>query len=258
VKEAYLVEEYGSQLQSTVLKAGHHGSSSSSSGGFLDVVNPEAVIISSGYDNQYGHPADAVLQRLSDRSIPAYWTGTHGDIVLVSDGSAVSVRTQYAAPIDPLDLRDADPAAVGTVGYVTERTVIGGDAVATQTHTEQVATDGGTKTGAPASLAVADINADAAGDDRENLNDEYVVFENTGEESLDLSGWTVEDEVGQTYTFPDGTTLDSGATVTLHTGSGTDTDTDLYWGSGSPIWNNDGDTVIVRTPDGTVVVEKSY
>jgi competence protein ComEC len=157
-----------------------------------------------------------------------------------------------------LDLRDADPAAVGTVGDVTERTIIGGDAVATQTQTEQVATDGGTKTATPASLAVADINADAAGDDRENLNDEYVVFENTGEESLDLSGWTVEDEVGQTYTFPDGTTLDSGATVTLHTGSGTDTDTDLYWGSGSPIWNNDGDTVIVRTPDGTIVLEKSY
>jgi competence protein ComEC len=257
-QEAYLVEEYGAKLQSTVLKAGHHGSASSSSGAFLDTVDPEAVIISSGYDNQYGHPADAVLQRLADRSLPAYWTGTHGDIVLVSDGSAVSVRTQHAAPTDPSNLRDADPASVGTVGDVTERTVIGGGSVDTETQTEQVATDGGTATAAPAALAVADINADAAGDDRENLNDEYVVFENTGDDPLDLSGWTVKDEVGQTYTFPDGTTLDPGATVTLHTGSGTDTETDLYWGSGSPIWNNGGDTVIVRTPDGTIVVENSY
>jgi competence protein ComEC len=257
-QEAYLVEEYGSQLQSTVLKAGHHGSASSSSSGFLDTVSPEAVIISSGYDNQYGHPADVVLQRLAGRSLPAYWTGTHGDIVLVSDGTAVSVRTQHAAPTDPSNLRDADPASVGAVGGMTERTVIGGGSVATQTQTEQVATDGGTTTAAPTALAVADINADAAGNDRENLNDEYVVFENTGDDPLDLSGWTVEDEVGRTYTFPDGTTLDPGATVTLHTGTGTDTDTDLYWGSGSPIWNNDGDTVIVRTPDGTIVVESSY
>lgn len=255
-QEAYLIEEYGAGLQSTVLKTGHHGSSSSSSGGFLDAVDPKAVIISSGYDNQYGHPAEAVLQRLSDRSIPAYWTGTHGDIVLISDGSAVSVRTQHTAPTDPLDLRDGDPPTVGATGEVTERAVFGGDTVATQT--EQIATDGGTTTAAPAAVSVADINADAAGDDRENLNDEYVVFENTGDESLDLSGWTVEDEAGQTYTVPDGTTLDPGARVTLHTGSGTDTETDLYWGSGSPIWNNDGDTVIVRTPDGTIIVEKSY
>jgi competence protein ComEC len=139
---------------------------------------------------------------------------------------------------------------------VTERTVIGGDAVATQT--EAVATDGGITTAAPAALAVAEINADAAGDDRENLNDEYVVFENTGSDPLDFSGWTVEDDVGQTYTVPEGTTLDPGATVTLHTGSGEDTETDLYWGSGSPIWNNGGDTVIVRTPDGTVVIEEAY
>jgi competence protein ComEC len=255
-QEAYLVEEYGPQLESTVLKAGHHGSSSSSSGGFLDAVNPEAVIVSSGYDNQYDHPTETVLQRLSDRSIPTYWTGTHGDIVLVSDGTAVSVRTQHAAPTDPLALRDGNPATVGSTGDVTERAVLGGGSVATQT--EQVATDGGTTTAAPAALAVAEINADAAGDDRENLNDEYVVFENTGDDTLDLSGWTVEDEAGRTYTFPAGTALDPGATVTLHTGSGTDSGTDLYWGSGSPIWNNDGDTVIVRTPDGTIVLENAY
>ncbi|WP_311171789.1 lamin tail domain-containing protein [Halobellus ordinarius] len=257
-QEAYLVEEYGSQLESTVLKAGHHGSSSSTSGRFLDTVKPDAVIISSAYDSQYDHPTEAVLQRLSDRSIPAYWTATHGDIVLVSDGRAVSVRTQNAAPTDPSTIRDADPATVGVSGEVTEREVLAGDTVATQT--EAVATDGGTPTltASPAALAVTEVNADAEGDDRENLNDEYVVFENTGNDPLELSGWTVEDEAGRTYTFPEGYTLDSGATVTLHTGSGSDTETDVYWGSGSPIWNNDGDTVIVRTSDGTTVLEESY
>jgi len=257
-QEQYLVEKYGEQLDSTVLKAGHHGSSSSSSGPFLDAVRPEAVVVSSAYDSRYGHPTQEVLQRFADRSLRTYWTATHGDIVLVSDGNGVSVRTQQAAPTDPLDLRDGDPVEPGTTGAVVERTRLGGDAVSTRTvtdsPTETVTTDGGT-TG---ELAVATIHADAAGDDRENLNDEYVVFENTGEASLDLSGWTVADEAGKLYTFPDGYTLGPGETVTLHTGSGTDTETDLYWGAGSPVWNNAGDTVTVRNSDGERVLVETY
>ncbi|RRJ34089.1 lamin tail domain-containing protein [Halocatena pleomorpha] len=52
-------------------------------------------------------------------------------------------------------------------------------------------------------------------------------------EPLDLSVWTVADEADHTYTFPRGTSLAAGATVTLHTGSWTDTETDHYWGSSS-------------------------
>ena len=47
-------------------------------------------------------------------------------------------------------------------------------------------------------------------------------------------------------------------TVTLYTGSGTDTESDLYWGSGSPVWNNGGDTVIVRNSTGAVIIEETY
>ncbi|PSQ17382.1 endonuclease [Halobacteriales archaeon QS_8_69_26] len=107
-------------------------------------------------------------------------------------------------------------------------------------------------------LAVATVHADAAGDDRENLNDEYVVFENVGEEPLDLSGWTVEDEAGHTYAFPDGFVLDLGDRVTLHTGSGADTDSDRYWGAGGAVWNNGGDVVVVRNADGEVVLSVEY
>lgn len=116
-------------------------------------------------------------------------------------------------------------------------------------------TDGGTGAG---ELDVVEIHADADGDDRENLNDEYVVFQNVGDEPLDLGGWTVEDEVGQAYTFPGGYTLAAGAEVTLRTGSGTNTETDLYWDSGSPIWNNGGDTVIVSNTEGDVVLSEEY
>jgi len=73
-----------------------------------------------------------------------------------------------------------------------------------------------------------------------------------------LTGWTVSDEAGKTYQIPDGFTLDPGATVTLHTGSGTDTETDLYWDAGRPVWNNGGGTVTVTTAEGDVVIEETY
>ena len=67
-QEGYLVDEYGDQLGSTVLKAGHHGSSSSSGGAFLNAVNPRVAVVSSAYDSQYAHPHEEVLQRFADRS----------------------------------------------------------------------------------------------------------------------------------------------------------------------------------------------
>jgi competence protein ComEC len=254
-QEAQLVDRYGDQLQATVLKAGHHGSASSTSGQLLDAVNPEVVIISSAYESQYGHPDPAVLKRLADRSIPAYWTAAHGDIVLVSNGEAVSVRTQQSAITDPLSLRDSDSIEPGSGGDVTERQTLGSGAVSpVQTP---VATDGGTSA-SDGTLKIETVNADANGNDRENLNDEYMVFRNSGETALELSGWTVSDPAGATYTVSEGYTLPAGEAVTLHTGSGTDTQTDLYWGSGSPIWNNGGDIVTVRNSDGDIVREETY
>ncbi|MFC5367208.1 lamin tail domain-containing protein [Salinirubrum litoreum] len=252
-QEQYLIDTYGAQLNSTVMKAGHHGSSSSTSGAILDAADPQAVIISSAYDSQYGHPTDEVLTRLSDRSIPAFWTATHGNIVLVSDGQGVSVQTQTDAPTTATQLKEGSPIEPGMDGEVTERVRYGGTAVTAATST--AVTDGGTPTG---QLEITEINADAEGDDGENLNDEYVVFENTGDGPLDIGGWTVSDEAGKTYTVPSGVTLEAGSQVTLHTGSGEDTATDLYWGQGSPVWNNGGDTVIVRNSDGDIVREEQY
>jgi len=93
-------------------------------------------------------------------------------------------------------------------------------------------------------LIISYVHYDAEGDDRYNLNDEYVVITNNGDISIDMTGYTLWDDSGYwtPYSFPDGFTLDSGAQVTVYTGSGTDISTELYWGRGSPIWNNDGDT----------------
>jgi len=94
--------------------------------------------------------------------------------------------------------------------------------------------------------------------DGETLNDEYVDVKNDGSSSLDMTGWTLEDEAGYTYQFPDGFSLGAGDTVRVHTGSGTDSSTDLYWGSGSPIWNNDSDTAHLYDDASNLAAEKTY
>jgi len=268
--EEYLLDEYGASLNATVLQAGHHGSRSSSSDAFLEASQPRIALISSGYDSQYGHPHEEVLQRFSDRSVETYWTATHGNVRMTSNGSAVTVATQRDAPTDPLELREGDAVEPGSTDDLQLRTVIdvsggttsavapdGGTTPAQSSATESPTDSSGSDDGAGA-LSVATVHADAAGDEYDNLDDEYVVFENTGDAALDLSGWTVSDEADHTYTFPEGVTLDPGAQVTLRTGSGTDSDTDLYWGADAPVWNNGGDTVVVRDGDGETVLEEEY
>lgn len=85
-----------------------------------------------------------------------------------------------------------------------------------------------------------------------------MVFENTGADTLDLSGWTVSDAAGHTYTFPNSASLAAGGTVTLHTGSGSNSTSDRYWSASSAIWNNGCDTVTVTDSAGTTVTSKAY
>ena len=107
---------------------------------------------------------------------------------------------------------------------------------------------------------IGHIRYDAAGNDNNNLNDEWVELTNAGSGSLDLTGWAVKDEsASHRYHFPAGFTLAAGATVRLHTGCGTDTATTLFWcNQGSAVWNNSGDTVFLLDPNGNVVASQSY
>lgn len=108
------------------------------------------------------------------------------------------------------------------------------------------------------SLVVSEVHADADGNDHENLNDEYVEFTNEGGSAIDLTGWTLSDEADHTYQFPSGFTLEAGDSVTVYTGSGDDTEDELYWGSGRAVWNNGGDTIYVTDDAGETVIEHEY
>lgn len=68
-------------LEVEILKAGHHGSNTSSSLSFLKAVNPEAVILSYGEGNSYGHPHQDVLSNIKAVGAKAYSTAQDGTIV---------------------------------------------------------------------------------------------------------------------------------------------------------------------------------
>lgn len=116
----------------------------------------------------------------------------------------------------------------------------------TKTSTPQPTTKTPTPTPAPSSSSGLSITG-------LSLSDEWVKISNDGSASVSMTGWKVQDEGGKhTYTFAS-FTLAPEATVTLHTGKGTNTAVDLYWGSGSPIWNNDGDTTYLYDASGKLV-----
>ncbi|MGI9645797.1 MAG: lamin tail domain-containing protein [Ilumatobacteraceae bacterium] len=135
----------------------------------------------------------------------------------------------------------------------------GAQASAEEQHLGQWAADAcGPATNA--SLAIVEINADAPGDDGQNLNGEWVVIRNDGGVALDLTGWGIKDEsASNRYEFPDGFVLPVDATVTVLSGCGDDDVATVHWcASGSAIWTNAGDTVFVLDPAGNVVVSRSY
>jgi len=83
---------------------------------------------------------------------------------------------------------------------------------------------------------------------------ERVRFTNPGESSIDVSGWVVESDSGDSYQFPAGgdTTLDSDESLTLYTGPGTDTEPGaLFWGKTAPIWANSRELIIREAPNET-------
>ena len=89
--------ESGADLRATVLKAGHHGSDTSSSYVFLREVMPEYVVISVGEGNSYGHPSNEILSRYRDLGAEVYRTDMQGHIIASSDGKAVTFRTEKEA-----------------------------------------------------------------------------------------------------------------------------------------------------------------
>lgn len=79
-------------IDSDVLKISHHGSKYSSAEEFIKKASPEIAVIESGKDNQYGHPAQEVLERLAKYGIKILRTDQNGDIKIFSDGEILKYQ----------------------------------------------------------------------------------------------------------------------------------------------------------------------
>ena len=77
------------------LKAGHHGSSSSSTKEFVERVKPEAVAISCGYNNDYGHPHRSVLDTFRENGSVVYRTDKNGTLVFYCDENGIFTKKKY-------------------------------------------------------------------------------------------------------------------------------------------------------------------
>ena len=87
-------EETRQWPQTTVLKVGHHGSSTSSSTQFLNEVQPQISVISVGKDNKYGHPTKTTINKLEKIKTKIYRTDESGTITIPSDGKKCIVTTE--------------------------------------------------------------------------------------------------------------------------------------------------------------------
>jgi beta-lactamase superfamily II metal-dependent hydrolase len=83
--------------RAAILKVPHHGSRTSSTGGFLDAVDPLVGLAGAGEGNRFGFPHASTAARYLRRGAPLFWTGRHGSIRACTDG--------WTLDVDALDRR---------------------------------------------------------------------------------------------------------------------------------------------------------
>jgi hypothetical protein len=109
---------------------------------------------------------------------------------------------------------------------------------------------GSANTEAAASVKIVRINFDAPGTDKKtsnaSLNAESVTVKNATTKPIALKGWKLSDAQAHVYAFPATYQLGAGKSVRVHSGTGVNTATDLYWRVGNFVWNNDTDTATLK------------
>ncbi|WP_322871930.1 lamin tail domain-containing protein [Streptomyces goshikiensis] len=119
--------------------------------------------------------------------------------------------------------------------------------------------DNGRDHRAPSSIAIGEVqNEDGMRGDRfgRALNREWVEVKNTGRHAVNLRGYTLTDEQGNRYRFPD-FRLDGRSSVKVHTGQGRNTRHDLYQDRRRQVWD-DSDTATLRDDRGNIIDTESW
>jgi competence protein ComEC len=214
----------GTPLAADVLKVAHHGSNTSSSAAFLQAVSPHESIISVGSQNTYGHPSAVTLNRLGAAGSHIWRTDRSGSILVISDGSSLSVIPQIAT------FQSFLPVVVRMLSSTVTPTPI----------TPQI--------------SIQAIFFDGAGSFEP---DEYVELENNGSVPVNLQSWTLADKAGHTFTFPL-LTMQANQVCRVYTNQDHPESCGLNYHSNSSIWNNSGDCAYLKNASALLVSSFCY
>lgn len=112
------------------------------------------------------------------------------------------------------------------------------------------------------SVHITSFHANSAGDDRQNVNGEYLRVANVNTEPLNLDGYKITDASGGSWTLP-ALTVPAGHTVTIHSGVGQHqmspaNQLAIYLGSAEPIWNNERDRATIHDRFGRVMDAREH
>lgn len=88
IAEQQIIELYSknkNMLRANILKIGHHGSKTSSTSEFINIVKPQIAVIGVGKNNKFGHPSDVILKRLNNLNCNIFRTDLNGEISIEID-----------------------------------------------------------------------------------------------------------------------------------------------------------------------------
>jgi micrococcal nuclease len=108
-------------------------------------------------------------------------------------------------------------------------------------------------------IRVSDVQYNPDGPDNETLEEETVTIVNEGYGRVSMAGWVLRDESSRhRMTFPEGTLLVPGDSVTVVTGCSGGPEGAIHWCNDGAVWSNQGDTVIVSDTQGNAVIRYWY
>ncbi len=120
--ELQLRQELGAALKSDVLLVPHHGSRTSSTSAFLEVVAPEFAIISCGWRNRFGFPHPEILARYQEIGSRILRTDIDGAVQMRMRSGQLQIRTDDRIFIQNVSQgRGAGVAVDSARGHTHER-----------------------------------------------------------------------------------------------------------------------------------------
>ena len=114
---------------------------------------------------------------------------------------------------------------------------------------------------ASAAIKIKEIEFNPPGPDtgtNAHINEEYIMFTNTGNTTVMLNRWTVRDADGNVFRFGSDDRIPAHTDLMIHTGRGSEALLHKYWGLRRYLWDNAGDRATLRRADGTVADRCRY